>query len=1444
MTALLLLATARDAAAGILFHVDFEEGFKAHLSGGTPEAVVVGEVDVGEGMYGGQAAVLKGRDGHLEYAVEGNLQAQAGTIELWVRALDWDWDGADMFTLFHADLESEGIFQIYKYADGGPTARVLFLAGGSEGENHAAAFHTEDWGRADWQHLVVTWNKDGIATYQQGELFRRQRVSNPDPNDPAHEALNLVFGDRFSIGGRSYNPAGGQTAVDSVTIHDRVLSPDEIRRNYRRGLGLGFEPMGRPVLAVPLSDGAMPTLDSLVAEDEWAHAFAINGFVKMLAPSVEIMPFENRVYALSDGSHLYIGLVSENIEGQPLKTEARTADDKIFRDDCFEIMISPNRETIYKYDINAAGVLARWVSLQRQPTQAKGAASERDGHFHAELKIPLDELGLAQDAKPGDTLAIQFVRSYKTQPANRYAGLPWNRDFFKRDAYAKLLFVAADNSVAIHCPPRDLLRGQVRLSATVGTGHVGHTLAVALVDAEGQVVAEEERALSGVGPVTLALDVEPGFVGRLVVSVDGLYHHEMPFSVVPALTTDYLIYSTTDTLSVTLDVSGSLRKLPDLQAEILILDGGGREGLRRHIENLPHLRGQYEVDVSSLEHGSHRVECVLRDRLGVEEGRDTFRINVFRHLEGVPNTIGISAKVPRPWTPVEVNESGVFGVWGREYDFDAGLLPARLVVQGAEMLSAPMAYVIEYADGSRQEAVGGRLQIAQIREGRVDFSAQYEDQGLRIRHTMWIEYDGLVRIEAAVASARDIKSLRLRIGVKPESALFFGGAAMKGKYLSGLPMTGVGPDFSWSSEYMYPYVKLQGIDRGITWLAGSDRTWRVDKGRAKLSADVGGLTVTFIDTDEAGVRQIAFDYGLQALPARPARKDFRRFGRWHAMNWQHFFPPNIGSTSIESMLANTFERTDRKGWGSMVESGRAWSALRPLILPFACFPRGIEHTRGMIPDDLYAQALQALPVALENCDATFAYKTPYTTPTYASETLPEWDWFRSEWESVPRRRFPKWRQPAVNVAHAQWQDFYMHNLKEWIQKYRINGLFHDMAVFYAMEGGLTGFGYEKDGVGYDEFPVWGARTAFQRIYTLHREIYPEGFSYMNGGPVLGAYTDFIMYGEAYLHTIERSIYDLHGDDQLDPFLHAVLSAEAAGNKTIVLTWVPATYVKEREPSIHMFGLILLHDAIAYLGRNQGDVLRETGALKEKFGLGQYEPITFTGYWQAENEWYTTSAAHLKASIYTRDDERALMIVVNTTRQTDEAAQFNVALDKLGIGKVTRVQAFDPLRNTYTDLPYTVEGERLSFEVGVERTLYRAVFIEGNGHGTADADEERPEILTVDGIRIEKNIDYLGSERAEKADLYLPAAAPTAGTLVPGVVILHGGGWVGGSKEGGREVHIGKTLAQHGYVALSIDYLLVDPENPYVAVWPQNLHDCKTAVRWLRKNAGRLGIDPD
>lgn len=111
---------------------------------------------------------------------------------------------------------------------------------------------------------------------------------------------------------------------------------------------------------------------------------------------------------------------------------------------------------------------------------------------------------------------------------------------------------------------------------------------------------------------------------------------------------------------------------------------------------------------------------------------------------------------------------------------------------------------------------------------------------------------------------------------------------------------------------------------------------------------------------------------------------------------------------------------------------------------------------------------------------------------------------------------------------------------------------------------------------------------------------------------------------------------------------------------------------------------------------------------------------------------------------------------------------------------------------------------------------------------------------ADKVLIERSVRYLADGRDEKADLYIPLNRDAA-TRSPAIVIIHGGSWTGGKRDAARELNIGTTLALNGYVGMSIDYLLATETAPS---WPQNIHDCKTAVRWLRANAKRLQIDPD
>ncbi len=107
-------------------------------------------------------------------------------------------------------------------------------------------------------------------------------------------------------------------------------------------------------------------------------------------------------------------------------------------------------------------------------------------------------------------------------------------------------------------------------------------------------------------------------------------------------------------------------------------------------------------------------------------------------------------------------------------------------------------------------------------------------------------------------------------------------------------------------------------------------------------------------------------------------------------------------------------------------------------------------------------------------------------------------------------------------------------------------------------------------------------------------------------------------------------------------------------------------------------------------------------------------------------------------------------------------------------------------------------------------------------------------------QLQRDVTYLPTGRAEKADLYLPAQRD-ARTRSPAIVVIHGGGWTVGDKAEEREVNIAVNLARSGFVTMSINYALSTNGK---ATWPQNVHDCKTAVRWLRKNADRLRIDAD
>lgn len=74
---------------------------------------------------------------------------------------------------------------------------------------------------------------------------------------------------------------------------------------------------------------------------------------------------------------------------------------------------------------------------------------------------------------------------------------------------------------------------------------------------------------------------------------------------------------------------------------------------------------------------------------------------------------------------------------------------------------------------------------------------------------------------------------------------------------------------------------------------------------------------------------------------------------------------------------------------------------------------------------------------------------------------------------------------------------------------------------------------------------------------------------------------------------------------------------------------------------------------------------------------------------------------------------------------------------------------------------------------------------------------------------------------------------------PAIVFFHGGGWSGGSP--GQFERQCKYFASRGLVALTAQYRLTSQPGVKAA---QCVADAKSAVRWVRANAARLGIDPE
>jgi acetyl esterase/lipase len=112
-------------------------------------------------------------------------------------------------------------------------------------------------------------------------------------------------------------------------------------------------------------------------------------------------------------------------------------------------------------------------------------------------------------------------------------------------------------------------------------------------------------------------------------------------------------------------------------------------------------------------------------------------------------------------------------------------------------------------------------------------------------------------------------------------------------------------------------------------------------------------------------------------------------------------------------------------------------------------------------------------------------------------------------------------------------------------------------------------------------------------------------------------------------------------------------------------------------------------------------------------------------------------------------------------------------------------------------------------------------------------EERAAVVIANDFQVTSNIVYgVANNYQLKLDVYRPykAKAPT-----PVVLVIHGGGWINGSKE--DRFLEGLPYMQMGFAVVNVEYRLAD-----VSLAPAAVEDCLCALHWVAHNAQKYNFD--
>ena len=215
-------------AEGLLFEQNFTQGVTADYAAGQRAGKPATPLTLNTGLDGDgiQIGIWDNALHNLRYSAAKNINLEAGSVELWIKPLDWTGSDEKFHYFFEAGSKDSRLI-IYKYWK---NSDLYFVFGPTPATGEKtppwtiASINVRHWLPEQWHYLVCTWNRHEIKLYVDGGGISKS-IRN----------LPVTPFEYFTIGPlHKYQNAEGKTMIDKVKIHQQPIEENQIQQQWEQ----------------------------------------------------------------------------------------------------------------------------------------------------------------------------------------------------------------------------------------------------------------------------------------------------------------------------------------------------------------------------------------------------------------------------------------------------------------------------------------------------------------------------------------------------------------------------------------------------------------------------------------------------------------------------------------------------------------------------------------------------------------------------------------------------------------------------------------------------------------------------------------------------------------------------------------------------------------------------------------------------------------------------------------------------------------------------------------------------------------------------------------------------------------------------------------------------------------------------------------------------------